>query len=124
PDQLWPVDRGGIYRDLIGASPEHRPGVFHGADAPADGEGDEDLIGGPLDDVDHGCAVVGAGGDVQKNQLVGALGVIKGGELDRIAGVAQLNELDPLDDPASGDVQTGNNASREHGVPLRYRWRS
>jgi hypothetical protein len=39
-----------------------------------------------------------AGGDVEEAQLVGAGRVIGAGLLDRIARVAQLDEVDALDD--------------------------
>ena len=35
-------------------------------------------------------------------------------DLDRIAGVAQVEEVDPLDDPAAVDVETGNDAFGQH----------
>ena len=34
--------------------------------------------------------------------LVGALGVVRGRELDRVAGVAEVGEVDALDHAASG----------------------
>jgi len=37
-------------------------------------------------------AVVGAGSDVEEGDLVGALLVVAAGDLDRIAGIAQLDE--------------------------------
>ena len=39
-------------------------------------------------------------------------------DLDRIAGVAQADEVDALDDAAVFDVETGNDASGEHGLWL------
>ena len=82
------------------------------ADAAADRQRDEDLVGGPRDHVDHRPPAVGAGGDVEEDQLVGALGVVEGGQLDRVAGVSQVDELDALDDPAVGDVEAGNDAAK------------
>ena len=107
-DELGIVDGGGVDRDLVGAGGEQLAHVVDGADAAADGERDEDLVGGPLDDVDHRAPAVGGGGDVEEDELVGALGVVEGGQLDRIAGVAQIDELDALDDPAVGHVEAGD----------------
>ncbi len=72
------------------------------ADAAADGEGDEDLLGGATGDVDHRVAAVGRRGDVEEHELVGALGVVAGRQLDRVAGVAQVDEVDALHHPAGG----------------------
>jgi hypothetical protein len=55
-------------------------------------------------------------GDVEKDQLVGALGVIGLGGLDGVAGVAQLDELHALDDASGVDVEAGDDAAGEHGV--------
>ena len=81
------------------------------ADAAADGQRNEDLIGGPLDDVDHRPAAVAAGGDIEENEFVGPFGVVEGGQLDRVAGVAEIDELDAFDDAAIGHVEAGNDAS-------------
>ena len=56
------------------------------------------------------------GGDVEEAELVGAGRVIGNRRLDRIAGVAQIDEVDALDDAAVLDVQAGNDADFEHGV--------
>ena len=45
-DQLGPVDRGGVERHLVGAGPQQPAGVVDGADAAADRERDEHLLGG------------------------------------------------------------------------------
>ncbi len=53
-------------------------------------------------------------GDVEEAELVGALAVVARRDLDRIAGVAQVDEADALDDAAALDVEAGNDAAREH----------
>ena len=58
---------------------------------------------------------VAGGGDVEEGELVGALLVVARGDLHRIAGIAQLDEVDALDDAAGGHVEAGNDAFREHG---------
>ena len=57
------------------------------------------------DDVEHGVAPVLRGGDVEERQLVGALLVIALRELHRVADVAKVLEVDPLDDPTVVDVE-------------------
>ena len=50
----------------------------------------------------------------RKRQLVGARRVIGDRRLDRVAGVAQVDEIDALDDAAVLDVEAGNDADFEH----------
>ena len=57
-------------------------------------------------------AVAADGGDVQEGQLVGALRVVAPGQLDRVAGVAQADEVDALDHPPGVDVEAGDDADR------------
>ena len=55
-------------------------------------------------------------------RFVGALQVVRGGLLDRIAGVAEREEVGALDDAAVLDVEAGDDASGEHyGVPRTAR---
>src|SRR6185312_10376188 len=75
-----------------------------------------DLAGHRLDDRQHQVAPVAGGRDVQKGQLVGALLVVARGDLDRVAGVAQFDEIDALDHAPAGHVQAGNDALREHAL--------
>ena len=74
----------------------------------------EDDLGGAADDVEHDRPPLVAGGDVEKHQLVGPLGFVARGHLDRIAGIAEIEEIGPLDDPAAIDIQTGNDALGKH----------
>ena len=55
-----------------------------------------------------------AGRDVEKAELVGARRIIGDRRLDRIAGIAQIDEIDALDDAAVLDVEAGNDANFEH----------
>ena len=58
------------------------------------------------------------GGDVEEGQLVGALGVVHPGQLDRVAGVAQLLEVDALDHAPGVDVEARDDADGEaHAAP-------
>ena len=45
-DQLGPADRGGVDGDLVGAGAQQPVDVLDAADSPADGQRDEDLLGG------------------------------------------------------------------------------
>ncbi|MNL69966.1 hypothetical protein D3C87_1948940 [compost metagenome] len=62
---------------------------------------------------DEVTAIAG-GGDIEEGELVSALRVVARGNFDRVACVAQLDEIDALDHTASGDVKTGNDSFCEH----------
>ena len=53
----------------------------------------------------------------RKRQFVGAGLVIGDRRRDRIAGIAQIDEIDALDDAAVFDVEAGNDADLEHRQP-------
>ena len=91
-----------------------RRGVLQGADAAADGERHEDLLRDAADHVEHDVAAFVAGADVEEDQLVGPLLLVAARDLDRIAGVAQVQEVDALDDAAAVDVETGNDPLGQH----------
>ena len=59
-------------------------------------------------------ALLVRGGDVEEHDLVGALAVVVRGELDGVAGVADVDEFDALDDAARVDVQAGDDALVVH----------
>ena len=89
-------------------------------DAAADGQRNEHLVGDRLDHVVEQAARLDARADVEERELVGALLVVAARDLDRIAGIAQVDEVDALDDAARGDVEAGNDALGEaHGVGQR-----
>ena len=109
-----PRDRGGVDRDLVGAGVEHRLRVLDRADAAADRERDEHLVGGAARQLDDRVALLVRRGDVEEDELVGALGVVVRGQLDRVAGVADVDEVRALDDAAGVDVQAGDDALVVH----------
>ncbi len=71
-----------------------------------------------MHDVEQNAAVLMTRGDVEEAKLVGAGGVIGDGAFDRIAGVAQVDEIDALDDAAFLHVETGNDAGFQHQALL------
>ena len=109
-DELGTAHGGGVDGDLVGAGHEDAARVGHGAYAAADGERDEDLARGAGHDVGHDFAGVATGGDVEEDQFVGAIAVVAVGKFDGVAGIAQVDEVDALDDAAAGDVETGDDA--------------
>ena len=91
------------------------------AHAAADGERHEAALGRAVDHVEDGAALLVARGDVEEAEFVGAGLVIGGGGLDRIAGVAQIDEVDALDDAALLHVEAGYDADLQHRQDLGLR---
>jgi hypothetical protein len=118
-DQLGPLHGRGVDRHLVGTGPQEAASVVDRADPAADGEGDEDLLGGAGGHLDHRVAGVGGGDDVEEDHLVGALGVVPSRQLDRVAGVAQAHEFDPLHHPTVADVEARDHPGRLHEAGAR-----
>ena len=98
---------------------QERPDVVEGADPAADGQRHEADLGRPPDHVQQDRPPLVAGRDVQEDQLVGPLGIVPRRHLDRIAGVAEVQEVRPLDHPAVVDVEAGDDPLGQHAQPRR-----
>ena len=109
-DQVGPGDGGAVHAHLVGAAGEQPRHVVGRAHAPADGERDEDLLGGSGDHVVGRGALVDGGGHVEEGDLVRALFVVAAGEFDRVTGIAEVEEVDPL--------TTRPAATSRHGMTL------
>ena len=107
-------DRRGIERDLVRAGSQHVAHLVDASDAAADGERDERASGRPLDDVEERAASFGRGGDVEEDELVGALGSVAFGQFGRVALIGEVDEPGALDDAAVGDVETRDHAPAKH----------
>src|SRR5690606_11393849 len=108
--ELGPRHRGGVDRYLVRAGRQHAVNVVQAANAAADGQRDKHLARHRLDHVDRGLAVVRACGDVEEGDLVGALLVVARRHFDRVAGVADVDEIHALDHATVVDVEAGNDA--------------
>src|SRR6185437_1776521 len=121
-DEGAPLDRRGVDRNLIGARRQQRADVFDATHAAADGQRHEaGFRRAPPHDQDNAAFFV-ARRDVEEAQFVGAGPVIGDRGFDRIAGVAQIDEVDALDDAAVLDVEAGDDAGLEHEFKPRP-WR-
>jgi hypothetical protein len=89
-NQIGRRDRRRIDADFVRACLEHRMHVGNRANAPADGQWHETLVGRALDDIDDGGAPVRAGRDVEEHHFISALFVVADGQFDGIADVAQF----------------------------------
>ena len=114
-DEFGPVHGRGIDRHLVGAGFQQGADVVGRAHAAADRHRHEAGLRRAAHHVENGAAIFVARGDVEKSELVRAGRVIGDGGFDRIAGVAQIEEFDALDDAAVFHVETGDDADFEHG---------
>src|SRR5215204_2237344 len=114
-DELGIIDGRGIDRNLVGAGREQISNVAHGANPAPNGQRDENLVGGALDDVDHRAAAVGGRRDVEEHQFVCAFAVVERGQLNGITSIAQVDKLDAFDDAATSHVETGDNPAVRPG---------
>ena len=94
---------------------EPRLGVRDGANPAADRERDEDVVGAAARQLGDGVALLVRGGDVEEDDLVGALLLVADSQLDRVARVADVDEVGPLDDPSPVDVEARDDALEDHG---------
>ena len=113
-EQLRARDRGAVDRDLVGAGVEHRLRVGDRADAAADRERHEHVVGGAPRELDDRVALLVGRRDVEEDELVGAAAVVERRQLDRVAGVADVDEARALDDAPGVDVQARDHALQLH----------
>ena len=106
-----------IHRHLVGPGVEQATHILDLAHATTDSQRNEDLLGTGFDDVQNDVALVRRRRDIEEGDFVCALLVVAACDLDRVAGIAQPNEIGTLDDTASRDVKTGNDALGEHQAP-------
>ncbi len=74
------------------------------------------MLGHPCDHVHYRLAPVRRGCDIEEGQLVGAFGLIEGGQLHRVTGIAQVQKAHTLDHAAACDIQTGDDASGQRSL--------
>src|ERR1039458_2263501 len=114
-DESAPAHRHSIDRHLVGARRQQRADVLDRAHAAADRERHEAGVRRAPHHVEDDAAVLLAASDVEEAKLVGTGRVIGNGSFHRIAGVAQIDEIDALDHTAVFHVEAGNDADFEHG---------
>jgi hypothetical protein len=99
---------GGIKRHLVSTRQQKGTHIFNRAHATANRKGDKALFSCAAHHIKHGATVFMGGVDVQKTNLIRARGVISCGGLNRIARIAQADEIHALNHAAIGHVQAGN----------------
>ena len=99
---------------LSAPGPQQRARIVEPGDAAADGERDRQLGRRPLDQLEDRPATLERRGDVEEDELVGTELRVARRELDRLTHLAQIDEVDALDDAAAGDVEAGDHALLDH----------
>ena len=113
-DEIAVAHGGGHDRDLVGAGEQQRADVVQRAHAAAHRQRHEADIRRAPHDVEQDGALLMARGDVEEAELVRARRVIEHRLLDRIARIAQIDEIDALDDAPVLHVEAGNDADFQH----------
>ncbi len=107
-----------VDRDLVGPCVQEVAHVLARAHATADRERHRDRARAPLDHREERAPRLVARGDVEEGDLVRALLAVARGELHRIAGVAQPDEVHAFDDAPFLDVEARDDAlDAAHDAP-------
>ena len=117
-DQAGIAHGGRVDADLVRAGVEKRADVVDRGNATAHRERNEHLVRDGFDHVVEEAPRFDAGADVEKRELVSTLLVVAARDLDGIAGVAQVHEIDTFDHAAGSDVEAGDDALGEAHAAL------
>ena len=90
---------------------------MHRSNAAANCQRHKTLLSRAGDQIKHRAAVFLGGHNVQKTQLVRPRRIISARGFDRIAGIAQVGEVNALDHAAISHVEAGDDAGFQHVQP-------
>jgi len=119
PNQFRRLHRGGVDRHLIAPCIEQQADIVDGPNPATDGERHETDFRRPPHDIEHDAPLLVTRRDVEKHQLIGPIGFILGRDLHRIAGVPQVQKIDPFNHAPGMDIETRDDAFGEHGMKSR-----
>src|SRR3989449_11657346 len=94
---------------------QHLANVLRRTNATTDRERYEHFISDAPHHIDSGIPSLRGCSYVEKNELVGSLIVVGAGQLDRVAGVPQIQEPDAFDHASVGDVEARDDSPGQHG---------
>lgn len=112
------MDRSGVDGDFVRACIEQRFDVTFALHAAPHRERREDLVRRCPHHVEQRAASFVRGCDVEECDLVRAGRVVALGHLDRVASIAQRDELHAFDDASVFDIEAGNDALCEHSARI------
>ena len=115
-DEFGALERRGVHADLVGSRTKHDSEILHAANSSPDRERHEALLGCAFYHRHHRRATIARSGDIQKYQLIRALGVIHFRALDGIARVAQVQEFRSLHHATIGHIEAGNHSFGQHAT--------
>lgn len=118
-DQIRVLDRCRVDADLVGTGVQQSREVLDPPHSPTDAERHEALLGDLANDLQGRAPRLGAGGDVEENQLIGTLRIVDAGRGKRVARITKLTELPPLDTAALEQEQGGDQTLLEYRENLR-----
>src|SRR5437899_7619405 len=119
-NEFGPFYGGSVHSDFVCTRAHHGAAVFQRANATACSERNGQFRGDAADGFEESGTAVARGGNVEHHEFVGAFGVITRRQSDGIAGIAQPDEVDALDDTFAVGIEAGNDAVREaHAASLR-----
>ena len=113
-DEFAAIDGGRVDRDLVGAGSQQRLDVFDAAHSAAYRQRHETGLRGSPHHIQHGAAVFVGCRDIEKAELIGAGSIISDRAFDGIAGIAQIDEIDALNDASVLHVEARDDARFKH----------
>src|SRR5260370_34969728 len=111
------LDGSSVSGVLFRAGAHHGAAIFQRSNASASSERNSQFRGDAADGFEESGAAVAGSSDVEHDQFVGAFGVVTRSKRDGIAGIAQLDEVDSLDDAFAVGIEARNDAVRQAHAP-------
>jgi len=118
PDQIRVLHRSTVHRDLVRTGFENHFNIGQGGNTTAYGQGDVDYGRHVFHPGKPGLAVLQGCRNIQHGQLIGPFPLIKRSILDRVAGILQINEMNPLHNPAFSHIQARHDRHQTHDCSL------
>src|SRR5699024_2231848 len=107
-DQAGIANNSAVHRYFVSTGVQQFFNLIGAADAAAHGKGNAELFGDAADQRYQGFALFFGGGNIEEDQLVGALLGIAARQLHRIAGIAQAFKIHPFNGTPVFNVQAGD----------------
>ena len=113
-ENFWPIHARRVDADFVRSRIQQGPQVFGCFHATADRERNEHLRRNTFNQIVEQPASFNARGNVKKAKLVRALIVVALCYFNRIARIAQSDEVNAFDDASVFDIEARNDAFTEH----------